>query len=165
MKKQHYDSRGYEKKTYRSSETVCKDCPLMQQCNGGTTRFKKLDDCIHKPFYDRMHRKLSENKAYHRRLVKRRSATVEPVLGTLINHMSLRRVNTRGMSGANKHTLMAALCYNLKKHLKFIPRKVQTASQVLTKPAGESRSNAIDLILQVTGAAMRPYTFHFLLER
>lgn len=165
MKKQHFDSKGYEKKTYRSSETVCKDCPLRQQCIGGTTRFKKLDDSIHKPFYDRMHRKLSENKPYHRRLVKRRSATVEPVLGTLINHMSLRRVNTRGMSGANKHTLMAALCYNLKKYLKFIPRKVQTASQVLTKPAGAVKPKQFCLLLRAIGTEIRPFIFHPPLER
>jgi hypothetical protein len=51
--------------------------------------------------------------------VKRRSAPVELVLGTLINHHSMKRVNTRGMAGANKHVLMAALCYNLKKYLNF----------------------------------------------
>jgi len=135
MKKQHRDSKGYEKKTYRSSETVCKDCPLRESCIGGHTKFKKLDDSIHKPLYDRMHRKLTTHKAYHRRLVKRRSATVEPVLGTLLNHMSLRRVNTRGMAGAHKHTLMAALCYNLKKYMKFSSRTSKTNVQALAKPA------------------------------
>ncbi|HUN02856.1 MAG TPA: IS1182 family transposase [Niabella sp.] len=133
MKKQHRDSKGYEKKTYRSSETVCKNCPLRASCIGGNTKFKKLDDSIHKPYYDRMHKKLSENKNYHRRLIKRRSATVEPVLGTLLNHMNLKRVNTWGMAGANKHTLMAALCYNLKKYLKFNPKKILTMSIALEK--------------------------------
>lgn len=136
MKKQHKDSKGYEKKTYRSSETVCKDCPLRASCIGDKTKFKKIDDSIHKPLYDRMHRKLTERKAYHRRLVKRRSATVEPVLGTLINFMSLRRVNTRGMAGANKHTLMAALCYNLKKYLKFNRKTPHSIAIALRKSAG-----------------------------
>jgi hypothetical protein len=70
-----------------------------------------------------MHQKLTANKAYHRRLVKRRSATVEPVLGTLINHHNMRRINSRGMAQARKHVLMAALTYNLKKYMKFTVRK------------------------------------------
>src|SRR5690606_19492772 len=90
-----------------------------EQCCGKTTKFKKIDESIHKPLYDRMHKKLTENKSYHRRLVKRRSSTVEPVLGTLINHHNMKRINSRGMSQANKHVLMPALCYNLKKYLKF----------------------------------------------
>jgi IS5 family transposase len=113
------DSKGYSKKTFRSSESDCKDCPLRAECCGRTTKFKKLDESIHKPLYDRMHKKLTDNKDYHRRLVKRRSSTVEPVLGTLINHHSMKRVNSRGMAQANKHVLMAALCYNLKKYLRF----------------------------------------------
>jgi hypothetical protein len=52
-----------------------------------------------------------------------RKSTVEPVLGTLINFLNMRRVNTRGIKLANKHVLMAALCYNLKKYLKFITKK------------------------------------------
>jgi transposase len=113
------DSKGYSKKTFRSSESDCKSCPLREQCCGKTTKFKKLDESIHKPLYDRMHKKLTDRKAYHRRLVKRRSSTVEPVLGTLINHHNMKRINSRGMSQANKHVLMAALCYNLKKYLRF----------------------------------------------
>lgn len=134
MKKQHIDSKGYEKKTYRSSETICKDCPLRQACIGGNTKFKKLDDSIHKPLYDKMHRKLTENKSYHRHLVKRRSATVEPVLGTLINHHGMRRVHTRGMAGANKHVLMAALTYNLKKYLGFIRKIAKSGAMALDLP-------------------------------
>ena len=48
-----------------------------------------------------------------------RQATVEPVLGTLVNFLGMRRVNTRGISLANKCLLMAAVCYNLKRLLKW----------------------------------------------
>ena len=89
------DSKGYEKKSYRSSEKDCKDCPLRTECCGKVSRFKKLEESIHKPLYDKMHEKLTQNKAYHRKLVKRRSATVEPVLGTLINHYNMKRINSR----------------------------------------------------------------------
>ena len=128
------DSKGYEKKTFRSSEKDCKNCPLREKCCGKVSKFKKLDESIHKPLYDKMHQKLTENQAYHRRLVKRRSSTVEPVLGTLINHYNMRKINSRGMAQANKHVLMAALCYNLKKYLKFSRRLPRFLAQILEIP-------------------------------
>ncbi len=51
--------------------------------------------------------------AYARKMIKIRSKTVEPVLGTLINFLNMKRVNTRGIKQANKHVMMAELCYNL----------------------------------------------------
>jgi len=131
------DSKGYEKKTYRSSETDCKNCPLRIQCCGKSTKFKKIDDSVRKPYYDKMHQKLTANHDYAKRITKIRSKTVEPVLGTLINFMSMRRVNTRGIKQANKHIMMAALTYNLKKYLKFIRRKPQINLMALK---GESTS-------------------------
>lgn len=116
------DSKGYEKKSYRSSESDCKNCPLREACCGKVTKFKKIEDSIHKPLYDKMHQKLNRNKKYTRFLSKRRSSTVEPVLGTLINFHNMRRINSRGMPQANKHVLMAAICYNLKKMLRFNAR-------------------------------------------
>jgi hypothetical protein len=130
------DSKGYQKKTYRSSESDCKHCPLREQCCGKVSKFKKLDESIHKPLYDKMHKKLREHKAYHRRLVKRRSSTVEPVLGTLINHHNMKRINSRGLAQANKHVLMAALCYNLKKYLKFSRKLPAFMRQILAIPKG-----------------------------
>ena len=67
-------------------------------------------------------------------MVKRRSATVEPVLGTLINHHNLKRINSRGMAQANKHVLLAALCYNLKKYLKFTPKQSKLLAQICALP-------------------------------
>ena len=130
------DSKGYQKKTFRSSESSCKDCPLRGQCCGKVSKFKKLDESIHKPLYDKMHKKLTEYKAYHRRLVKRRSSTVEPVLGTLINYHNMKRINSRGLKQATKHVLMAALCYNLKKYLKFTRKNPIIIFQSMTVMQG-----------------------------
>ncbi|WP_286484411.1 MULTISPECIES: transposase [unclassified Empedobacter] len=94
-------------------------------------------ESIHKPLYDKMHEKLTQNKAYHRRLVKRRSATVEPVLGTLINFFNLKRVNSRGMAQANKHVLMSSLSYNLKKYLRFIFKTPSVLAQVVSLKQGK----------------------------
>jgi len=100
--------------------------------------FKKLEESIHKPLYDKMHEKLTKNQAYHRKLVKRRSSTVEPVLGTLINFFNLKKVNSRGMAQANKHVLMSSLCYNLKKYLRFIIKTPNVLAQVLSLPKGKN---------------------------
>jgi len=110
-------------KQYRSSESISKNCPLRKECCGEKTKFKKIDHSIHKEYYDRMHKKLTENKLYAQRMSRLRSSTVEPVLGTLINFLNMKRVNTRGIDLANKHVLMAALTYNLKKYLKFVSKK------------------------------------------
>lgn len=112
------DSKGYDKKTYRSSETDCKNCPLRKSCAGKKTKFKKLDDSVDKPYYDRMHDRMQTD--YAKTMGRIRSKTVEPVLGTLLNFMGMRRVYTRGIKQANKHVVMASLCYNIKKYLKFI---------------------------------------------
>ncbi len=137
-KKTSKDSKGYEKKSYRSSEHDCGKCPLRAQCCGKVTKFKKLEESIHKPLYDKMHEKLTQNRAYHRRLVKRRSSTVEPVLGTLINFFNLKRINSRGMSQANKHVLMSSLSYNLKKYLRFTVKKSSILAQVISLKQGKS---------------------------
>ena len=60
---------------------------------------------------------------YAKRIMRIRGKTVEPVLGTLVNFRGMKRVNTRGIEQANKHVLMAAAAYNLKKYLNFISRK------------------------------------------
>lgn len=125
------DSKGYVKRTYRSSERDCRMCPLREQCCGKKTNFKKIDDSIHKELYDKMHNKLSQNPTKAKQMSKIRSKTVEPVLGTLLNFYNMRRVNTRGIKQVNKHVLMAALTYNLLKYLKFERYRPNTIFQVL----------------------------------
>ncbi|MCX7743876.1 MAG: IS1182 family transposase [Flavobacteriales bacterium] len=124
------DSKGYTKRIYRSDNSKCKDCPLRAQCIGKSD-FKKIEDSIDKPYYDRMHHKLQSQAKYARWMSRMRSRTVEPVLGTLLNYMNMRRVNTRGMQGANKHVLLSAISYNIKKYLKFIHKKAKVNAQVM----------------------------------
>jgi hypothetical protein len=72
-----------------------------------------------------MHLKLIQNPHYAKKIVRVRSKTVEPIIGTLVNFTNMKRVNTRGIEQANKHILMASLTYNLKKYLKFITKKTK----------------------------------------
>lgn len=132
------DSKGYTKRTYRSSESDCKNCPLRAQCCGKSTKFKKIDDSIHKEHYDRMHQKLTQNPIYAKKMSRVRSKTVEPVIGTLVNFTNLKRVNTRGIKNANKHVLMASLTYNLKKYLRFVVKKPSVLAQIVSLKQGKN---------------------------
>lgn len=80
-----------------------------------------------------MHQKLTQNPHYAKRMSRVRSKTVEPVIGTLVNFTNMKRVNSRGIKQANKHVLMAALTYNLKKYLKFITKKTKIKARVVSE--------------------------------
>ena len=71
-----------------------------------------------------MHERLQSS--YAKKMKKLRQATVEPVLGTLINFMGIRRIWTRGLKSANKFMLGAAIAYNLKKWLNHQDLKRKT---------------------------------------
>jgi IS5 family transposase len=107
---------GYHKKLYRSAVKDGRDCPLRTQCLGQGSS-KQLEDSVDKPYYDRMHERMQTAKA--RRMIRRRAATVEPVIGTLVNYSGMKRVNTHGLELANKCMLMAAVAYNVKKLLRY----------------------------------------------
>ena len=84
----------------------------------GKNTTKKITDVLDKSYYDQMHQKMQTR--YAKKLSRIRKSTVEPVLGTLINFLNMKRVNSRGIKQASKHVLMAALCYNLKKYMNFV---------------------------------------------
>ncbi|NJO03528.1 MAG: IS1182 family transposase [Bacteroidia bacterium] len=107
---------GHLAKEYRTSRTDCGPCPFRTSCIGKSPE-KKIVDTLDKPYYDKMHERLKGS--YAKKMKKLRQSTVEPVLGTLINFLAMKRVNTRGIKQANKCMLMAAIAYNVKKMLKF----------------------------------------------
>jgi len=55
------------------------------------------------------------------------------VFGTLTQFMGLRKINTHGISNANKCMLFAAMAYNLKKYLKFTKKLVKTEAKVVQR--------------------------------
>jgi transposase len=136
-------SLGYQMKVYRSSAKDCGPCPLRSICIGKSD-FKKIDDSVDKPYYDRMHQRLQTvNREKIRQI---RGSTVEPVLGTLVNYLGLRRLNTRGLQQANKCMLMAAVAYNLKKLMKWQGQKANTVVKALQKPLKKAFLLLTDII-------------------
>jgi Transposase and inactivated derivatives len=103
-------------KQYWSLKSDCKDCPLKSNC-ANKRGIKMIEDTIDKPYYERMYQRLQGNTGKRKRKV--RSATVEPVLGTLLEFLGMRKVYTKGIELANKHVLMASTAYNLRKLMRF----------------------------------------------
>jgi len=104
---------------------------LRTSCIGGRADYKKIEDTVDKHLYDQMHARLKT--PYAKKMKKLRQSTVEPVLGTLINFMGLRRIWTRGLKSANKFMLGAAIAYNLKKWLNYQEQKRKTAVIAMKK--------------------------------
>jgi transposase len=112
------------KKIYESNISDCKNCPFKQRCTNAKG-FKKLVDSMDKPLYEYMRQQTESIKGRQMKLL--RSATVEPVFGSLINYTGLKRINTKGLKQANKCMLMAATAYNLKKLLKHNFKRLKEA--------------------------------------
>jgi Transposase and inactivated derivatives len=136
--------RGYNKMIYRSSEKDCKSCPLRTACCGEKSKFKKISHSEFYQEYQRQHDKLKKNEKYAKRMSRLRSSTVEPVLGTLLNFMGMKKIYARGIEQAEKHVLMASLCYNLKKMLKWQTKKVQI--QVSYVPITDKKQEVLDFL-------------------
>jgi len=132
FKKIKYNN-GYAMKEYRTFRKDCANCPLRSTCIGKSFE-KSIRDTVDKPYYDKMHERLKT--PYAKKMKKLRQSTVEPVLGTLINFLAMKRVNTRGIELANKCMLMAAIAYNLKKVLKYKASRPMAHVAQLSKQAG-----------------------------
>jgi IS5 family transposase len=130
------DNNGYTRHVFRSNESVCKNCPHKSECCGEKTKFKKIERSEHYDLYRQNHEKRTQNARKTKRMMRLRSGTVEPVLGTLVNFGGMKRLNAHGIAQAEKHVLMASLCYNLKKLLKFTPQKPKSVAVSAQKPEG-----------------------------
>ena len=98
---------------------------------------KKITVTLDKPLFDQMQSRMETHKG--KRMMKQRQSTVEPVLGTLINYLGMKRVNTIGIKQAGKCMLMAAVAYNLKKLLRFCKPK----AGIMIKTMGKSQQKAL----------------------
>ena len=130
MKKIKKTDRGHLVKVYRSNSSDCERCPFRATCIG-KSNFKSIEQTIDKPLFDKMHHRMQTPYARHLRRI--RSGSVEPVIGTLVNFLAIKRVNTIGIHQANKCLLMAAIAYNLKKLMKFKQRRAISVQSPLPK--------------------------------
>lgn len=115
-----------KKRIYLTTRKDCKDCPFKESCIGKSHE-RRIDITFYKDEYERAIARVNSKQG--RYIKAKRQSTVEPVFGSLINHLGMRKVNTMGIRQANKQLMMAAITYNLKKYLKFTKRFVQIAAK------------------------------------
>jgi transposase len=120
--------KGTLKDYYFTRRSDCKGCPFRTECIGKSHE-KRIGVTAYRAEYERNNARLKKDK-WH---LGMRMGTVEPVFGTLINFLGMRKVNTRGKSAATKCMLMAATAYNLKKLLKYSTKKRKTLAAAQAK--------------------------------
>jgi len=144
MRKIKYQKNQPEKH-YLTTRSDCKGCPIAGQCLGKSHE-KRLRITLYKEYYDRAKKRAESRQGRYFKTV--RQSTVEPVFGTLINFLGMRKINTRGIENANKVMLMAAIAYNLKKVMKYqgrIKEKVRLQQNALKTCLNSSVSVFINL--------------------
>jgi transposase len=118
------DGRGHPVRKYFSLQSDCKNCPIRSSCITDKAKTKKIQHSIYKAELERAKARQQTVKA--KVMKRKRSSTVEPVWGTLINFTGMKRLNARGLKAANKMLLLAATVYNLKKWLRFTAPKTNS---------------------------------------
>ncbi|WP_051692046.1 transposase [Pedobacter borealis] len=122
-------------------------------------RYKKIKDSVAKDLYTQMHQRLQTTKG--KRTRKTRQATVEPVLGTLINFTGRRQVNTKGIKLANKCMIMAAVAYNLKKLVNGVATKARKRTYRAFKKAKTQINSYLSLLARTVSLNMLPLSNHY----
>lgn len=135
------DGRGHPVRKYFSLKSDCDKCPLRGKCISDNAKTKKVQHSFYKPQLEAAKERASSIKG--KRMKIKRSATIEPVWGTLINFTGMKRINARGLSAANKCLMLAATCYNLKKWMKYIIKDSNAKLKALTKEAEKGLKKAI----------------------
>jgi len=116
---------------YASSKSDCKQCPLKLNCIG-KEGYKRLSHSVEKTLYDQMY--IQTSSSYGKQMKEKRQSTVEPVIGTLVNFTGMKKVNTKGLTQANKFMIGAAIAYNIKKWMKWQNKKPKIVAIALSIP-------------------------------
>jgi len=132
-------------KDYIALTKDCKECALKTSCIG-KKNYKTLSHSSEKELYDQMNERMKTS--YARKLRKLRQSTVEPVIGTLVNFMAMKKIRTKGIVQANKYAIGAAIAYNLKKMLKWPPQKPKTVAIAMSFPIKIKLPEPLSILFQ-----------------
>ncbi|GAA5028215.1 transposase [Marivirga lumbricoides] len=139
-------------KQYLSKASDCRDCPKRLSCIGKSNQ-KMITETLSRPLFMQMEHRVKSRKG--QRMKKLRHSTVEPVIiGTLVNYLNMKKLNTKGLSNANKCLLMSAIAYNLKKLIKFKPLQAPNWSR---KSLIDRINNKISQFSSVFSVMRSPY--------
>ena len=116
-----YQSTIKDSKRYTSKSRDCKECKKKKDCIGKSNR-RMIFEAKYRKQFDKLEKRMRSNTG--KKLMKERKK-VERVFGELKNNLGVKKVNTIGLENAKKKFIMAAFTYNLKKLLKYIPKKMK----------------------------------------
>jgi transposase len=149
------DGKGNPVKKYFSLRSDCKNCPLRNTCISDKAKQKKIQRSYYTPLYEAVKERTQSFKG--KRMRRKRSSTVEPVWGTLMNFMAAKRINARGLA-ANKTLIVAAACYNLKKWMKFIITKASSNAMAITITAQKAIGNFLKNFCAIILTRLQTYS-------
>lgn len=133
-------------KVYISSQKDCAQCPLKVKCIG-KGRSKTITVNIKNALFEKMNLRTKSSKGKKMKLI--RQSTVEPVIGSLVTNLGLRKLNARGLAAANKILYMSAAAYNLKKLMKNLPTSMKNTKQKAIAPLNQIKQFRKSAIIQL----------------
>ncbi len=151
---------GVYNKEYKANRKECNSCPLNTNCSAYGKYYTVINETVDKPYYQRMHVRMQTKKA--KILMKKRQATVEPVIGSLVNFLGMKRVNTRGLEQANKCMTLSAVAYNIKKLLNHKSPLVQSNVQKMKQGLRTSINYLLSTCMLVHHLKVGSYIFNHL---
>lgn len=107
---------GYRE--YKSSPTVCRDCPLRSRC----TRSRNHQKVMVRHVWEDDRERIDQNRltAWGKRLYRRRCETVERSFADAKQLHGHRYARYRGLSRVRAQSLLAAACQNMKKMARLL---------------------------------------------
>ncbi|MCH7534346.1 MAG: IS1182 family transposase [Bacteroidetes bacterium] len=150
------NDKGKKVNSYSTSRADCKGCPMAEKCKGKSFE-KRVTVTYYREEYERAIERLQSKQG--RYLMNKRKSTVEPVFGTLKEFRGLRKLNTIGISQANKKMLMSATAYNLKKYLKFTAKQAMSQAKALRLYFNEKTEGVLAQIITLYQLIFRSSRF------
>lgn len=133
-------------KQYRSNPKDCKECPFKMTCIGKSNQ-KMITETFSRPLFQEMEKRVKSKMG--RTMRRLRHSTVEPVIGTLVNYLGIKKINTKGLSNANKCLIMSAMAYNLKKLVKYRLKKIAISQVIMPKELFELNLKPLAQVFQI----------------
>jgi transposase len=145
LRKESTDKRGNRYRLFAATTADCKECPFRTSCLG-KQKYKSMKLTAFWRQYQKMHDRMRTSEG--KNMLQLRKSTVEHVLGTMIHFNRLRKVNERGIKMANKHMLLSAIAYNIKKLMNYTANQLKSGALSIELPKIASISSVITIYLQ-----------------
>ncbi len=145
---------------YRSPTEDCRNCSLKSTCLGKTQSYKTISHSQEKPLYDQINERMQTS--YAKKLRRLRQSTAEPVIGTLVNFLAMKRIRTIGIQQANKYLIGAAVAYNIKKWMKWQNKNPKIVAIVLPIPEKSKITPFFSTCFQQIAAQANDFLFKIL---